>query len=175
MSAGTLRPAISSHDHAQGPADAPVTLVEYGDFQCPSCGMAYVVIKAVQRQLGDNLRFVFRQFPLTQAHAHAEHAAEAAEAAAAENSFWEMHDMLYEHQNALGDRHLVRYAGDIGMDPQTMADALENGTYSDRVREQFMSGVRSGVNGTPTLFINGERVDGAWNDETELLNALTSA
>src|SRR6476646_7201477 len=107
---------VSERDHIQGPADAPVTLVEYGDYECPHCGRAYPVVKAIQRHFGRRLRFVFRNFPLAEAHPHAAHAAEAAEAAAAQGRFWEMHDSLFEHQQALDDRHLVEYAGALGLD-----------------------------------------------------------
>src|SRR5262245_21635746 len=101
-----LTPPVGERDHAQGPADASVTLVEYGDFECPYCGQAYPIVKALQRRLGDRLRFVFRNFHLTNAHPHAEHAAEAAEAAGAQDRYWQMHDRLYEHQRALDDSHL---------------------------------------------------------------------
>src|SRR4051812_47478292 len=101
---------VGARDHAQGPADAPVTLVEYGDYECPHCGRAYPIIKEVQRRLGLKLRFIFRNFPLSESHPHAQQAAEAAEAAAAPGRFWEMHDMLYEHQQALDTSHLVGYA-----------------------------------------------------------------
>jgi protein-disulfide isomerase len=175
MSAGKLTPAVSGDDHTQGPAGAPVTLVEYGDFECPSCGMAYPVVQSIQQLLGDNLRFVFRQFPLSEAHRHAQHAAEASEAAAACDRFWEMHDIMFEHQDRLGDRDLIRYAGEIGLDAQDVACALEDGSYTKRVRSQFMSGVRSGVNGTPTFFINGERYDGVWDDAAEFARVLRDA
>lgn len=172
MSSGHLTPPVGPDDHAQGPADAPVTLVEYGDFECSYCGMAYPIVKSIQERMGDQLRFVFRSFPLSEAHPHAEHAAEVAEAAADQDHFWEMHDVLYEHQDHLGDAALVRYAQQLGMDATEVRGDLEDGTYADRVRRQFMSGVRSGVNGTPSFFINGERFDGAWNEPGELFRVL---
>src|SRR5438445_3767940 len=101
---------VSQRDHQQGPETAPVTLVEYGDYECPYCGEAYLIVKVIQRRLGDRLRFVFRNLPLTQSHPHAEHAADAAEAAAGQEKFWEMHDYLFEHQRALDDAHLLQYA-----------------------------------------------------------------
>src|SRR2546423_12240032 len=107
---------VSQRDHQQGPETAPVTLVEYGDYECPYCGEAHPIVKELQRRLGDRLRFVFRNFPLTNAHPHAEHAAETAEAAGAQGKFWEMHDYLYEHQRALDDEHLETYAGTLGLD-----------------------------------------------------------
>jgi protein-disulfide isomerase len=169
-----LTPPVSARDHAQGPADAPVTLVEYGDYECPHCGRAYPIVKAVQRSLGNDLRFVFRNFPLAKAHLHAEHAAEMAEAAGHEEKFWPMHDRLFEHQDALEDGHLVGYAATLGIDPAWAAAALARGLFRERVGEDFASGVRSGVNGTPTFFINGERYDGLLHP-TSLLEALVGA
>jgi protein-disulfide isomerase len=175
MSNGHLMPPVGGDDHSTGPADAPVTLVEYGDFECSYCGMAYPIVKQLQDAMGDRMRFVFRSFPLGEIHPHAEHAAEAAEAAADVDRFWDMHDLLYEHQDRLGDQALVRYAEELGMDGGEVRSDLEEGTFADRVRRQFMSGVRSGVNGTPTFFINGERFDGAWNDPGAFLRALREA
>jgi protein-disulfide isomerase len=141
--------------------------VEYGDFQCPHCGRAYPIIKEVQRQLGLQLRFVFRNFPLSKIHPEAEHAAEAAEAAGAQRdgAFWLMHDRLFERQFALDDDRLIEYATELGLDADRLRADLEAGTYTDRVRDDFMSGVRSGVNGTPTFFINGVRYEGSWDLE----------
>jgi protein-disulfide isomerase len=155
---------VGARDHVQGSPDAPVTLVEYGDYECPYCGEAYPIVKALQQQVGDRLRFVFRNFPLTNAHPHAEHAAEAAEAAGAqgEEKFWAMHDHLYEHQRTLDDAHLERHAAAVGLDVERFDREMEEGRYRERVREDFLSGVRSGVNGTPTFFINGRRHDGSY-------------
>jgi protein-disulfide isomerase len=167
---------VGERDHAQGPADAPVTLVEYGDYECPYCGEAYPIVKEVQRRLGDRLRFVFRNFPIANAHPHAEHAAEAAEAAAAqgEGAFWAMHDRLYEHQRALRDPDLERHAAALGLDVARFERELTGGRPHTRVRADFLSGVRSGVNGTPTFFINGVRHDDAFDLET-LLAAVERA
>src|SRR5437867_11304999 len=155
--AGKLTLPIADRDHIQGPADAPIALIEYGDYECPYCGEAYPIVQAVQRRLGDRLCFAFRNFPLVNSHPHAEHAAEAAEAAGAQGKFWEMHDILFENQNALEDEDLPRYAAALGLDvPRFMTDVLA-GKYAWRVRADFKSGVRGGVNGTPTFFINGER------------------
>ena len=175
MSGSRLTPPVGERDHAAGPADAPVTLVEYGDFECPYCGMAYPIVKAAQRRLGDRLRFVFRHFPLKESHPHAKHAAEASEAAAEEGGFWGMHDALYEHQHALADADLLRYATQLGLDAERVARELEEGTHTRRVRDDFRSGVTSGVNGTPTFFVNGERYDGAWADEAGFIRALREA
>jgi len=168
-----LTPAVGADDHIQGPADAPVTLVEYGDYECPYCGMAYPIVKQVQRRLGGELRFIFRNFPLAEAHPHATDAAELAEAAALQGKFWEMHDMLYEHQRALAPADLERYAQKLSLDFTALDGALRSGTPRQRVRSDFNSGVRSGVNGTPTFFINGQRFDGDWRDEGALVAALT--
>jgi protein-disulfide isomerase len=172
--AAKLKPPVGANDHVQGSAKAPVTLVEYGDYECPYCGEAYSVVKALQERLGDQMRFVFRNFPLAQAHPHAEHAAEAAEAAAAQGKFWEMHDMLYENQDALEDEDLVRYARALHLDVPRFVKEMEAGTYTERVREDFRSGVRSGVNGTPSFFINGARHDGGY-DLASLLAAIEEA
>ena len=168
---GTLTPAVGERDHAAGSAQAPLTLVEYGDFECPFCRRAYPIVKEVQQQLGNGLRFVFRNFPLTKIHAHAQHAAEAAEAAAAQGAFWQMHDRLFERQFALDDEHLVEYAAELGLNADRLGGELAAGTYRTRVRDDFMSGVKSGVNGTPTFFINGVRHEGDYDLET-LLAAL---
>jgi protein-disulfide isomerase len=165
---------VSERDHIRGPANAPVTLVEYADYQCPYCGQANPIVDQVRRELGDELRFVFRNFPLSELHPHAEHAAEIAEAAGSHNKFWEMHNLLYRHQDALDDRHLTEYATSLGVPASEVTRALAQHTYSDRVREDFMSGVRSGVNGTPTFFINGRRHDGSYDRDT-LLAAIADA
>ena len=164
----TLKPPVGPRDHKQGPPDAPVTLVEYGDYECPYCGEAYVVVKALQERLGDQLCFVFRNFPLAQAHPHAEEAAEAAEAAGAQHKFWEMHDLLYENQDALEPEDLVQYARALKLDVPRLVLEMREHLYAERVREDFRSGVRSGVNGTPTFFINGVRHNGPFDLESLL-------
>jgi protein-disulfide isomerase len=171
---GRLTLPVGARDHIRGPATAPITLLEYGDYQCPFCGEAAPIVDEVQRRLGDKLRFVFRNFPLTEMHPHAEHAAEAAEAAAAHGKFWEMHDALYANQDALDDRHLAEYAASLGIKAGEIQKALARHAYGDRIREDFMSGVRSGVNGTPTFFINGVRHDGPF-DLDSLLDAIAGA
>ena len=165
---GTLVNDITPRDHVLGPPDAPVTLLEYGDYQCPYCGAAHPIVKALQRQLADSLRFAFRHFPLTTVHEYAEGAAEAAEAAGAQGKFWEMHDTLFENQPALDFESLVGYAEELGLDVERFATELENQVYAARVKEDFISGVRSGVNGTPTFFINGVRHEGSFDYETML-------
>jgi protein-disulfide isomerase len=170
----TLMPPVGERDHVIGPRNAPVTLLEYGDYECPYCGAAHPVVKEVRRRLGNSLRFAFRHFPLTRVHPHAEHAAEAAEAAGAQGKFWQMHDLLFEHQAALEDEDLLLYAGALGLDLDRFANELELGLHAARVREDFLSGVRSGVNGTPTFFINGRRHEGA-SDVQTLLAAIADA
>ena len=170
-----LQPPVSDTDHVRGRRDAPLTLVEYGDFECPYCGMAYPVVKRVERELGDELRVVFRHFPLSEQHPHAQHAAEAAEAAGAQGCFWEMHDTMFEHQDALDDADLIGYAQDIGIDASEVARALASGAFRKVVRDHFRSGVISGVNGTPTFYVNGARYDGSWNTADDLIAALRGA
>jgi protein-disulfide isomerase len=175
MSESGLTPPVSARDHIAGLDNAPVTLVEYGDFECPYCGMAHPVVRRAQRELGDQLRLVFRHFPLAEAHPHAQLAAQAAEAAGAHERFWEMHDTIFEHQDALEVEDLIGYAKSLGLDAGQMAQDLEAGTYLKRVRDDFRSGVRSGVNGTPTFFINGVRYDGSWANEKAFVGALRDA
>ena len=154
---------VSDADHIRGPVRAPVTLVEYGDYECPYCGAAAPIVDEVQQLMADRLRFVFRHFPITTLHPHAEQAAEAAEAAGAQDAFWEMHDLLFENQDRLGYRDLLTYAGALDLDVNRFQRELEGRVHADRVRDDFMGGVRSGVSGTPTFFINGVRHDGGWD------------
>jgi protein-disulfide isomerase len=172
MSESHLTPPVSASDHIAGPDHAPVTFVEYGDYECPSCGMAYPIVKRAQQELGNQLRFVFRNFPLAESHPHARIAAQAAEAAGAQGRFWEMHDMLFEHQDALELEDLNGYAKLLGLDVQQFSRDLEAGTYAKRVRDDFRNGVRNGVNGTPTFFVNGVRYDGSWANHEAFMRAL---
>lgn len=168
---------VGERDHSQGDSRAVVTLVEYGDYECPHCGAAHPVVKRVQRHFGPQLRFVFRNFPLAEIHPHALHAAEAAESVAAHagsQAFWAMHDLIFEHQRDLSDGMLGRLATQAGADAELVLWELAEQRQQSRVREDFMSGVRSGVNGTPTFFINGLRHDGPW-DEASLVEALERA
>jgi protein-disulfide isomerase len=167
-------PVTEDRDHIQGPPDAPLTLVEYGDYECPYCGAAYPIIKEVQARMGDQLRFVFRNFPITTSHPHAEHAAEAAEAASAQSRFWPMHDLLYENQQRLGDQDLHAYAEQLGLDVERFDHELAEHVHAGRVHDDFLSGVHSGVNGTPSFYINGARHDESFDTET-LLAALQRA
>jgi protein-disulfide isomerase len=160
-------------NHFQGPAGAPIKLLEYGDYECPFCAEAHAVVKEIQRRLGDDLLFAFRNFPLTNVHPHAEHAAEAAEAAGDQGNFWGMHDLLFENQAALEDEDLAAYADELGLDAKRLLREVTSSVYSARIREDFKAGVRGGVNGTPTFFMNGERYDGA-RDLRQMLSALTA-
>lgn len=163
-------------DHIQGSPEAVANLVEYGDYQCPYCGEAYPIVKKVQEKFASDLCYVFRNFPLTDAHPFAETSAEVAEAAGAQGKFWEMHDFIYEHQQNLSNPDFfVQYAGDkLNLDSNKMAEEISNHTYLPRIREDFSSGVRSGVNGTPTFFINGVRHNGDYSYET-LVAAIENA
>jgi protein-disulfide isomerase len=160
--AGIARLAVpvGERDHIQGPATASVTLVEYGDYECPYCRAAVAIVEELQRVLPDQLRFVFRHFPLDNLHPHARRAAEAAEAAASQGRFFEMHAALFDHQAALEDRDLLRYAADLDLDPARFGAELKASTHADRVREDFRGGVRSGVRGTPTFYVDDVRYDG---------------
>jgi formate-nitrite transporter family protein len=153
-------PEVTDADWRAGPDDAPVTLLEYGDFDCPYCGEAYPLIKQVQVQLGDRLRFVFRHFPIGSSHPHAQLAAEAAEAAGAQGKFWPMFDLLYQNQRHLTREDLDHYAQQLGLDMAAFGTALEEHSYKEKVRDSFRQGIRARVQGTPTFFINGRRYDG---------------
>jgi protein-disulfide isomerase len=166
-----LTPEVGARDHVLGPPDAAVTLVEYGDFECEFCGRAYPELKRLLKQVGGKVRFIFRHFPIPEEHPHAQHAAEVAEAAAAQGKFWEMHDLLYEHQSALADEDLLRYARQLGLDMARIQRELAAHTYAPVVRQDFMGGVRSGVSGTPRFFINGRRHEEP-GDVTTLATAL---
>src|ERR1700687_4813602 len=152
---------VSKRDHTLGPANAPANLLEYGDYECPHCGAAYPVVEALRERLGGLLQFAYRHFPLSQMHPHAQLAAEAAEAAGAQGKFWDMHDTFFTHQDALDGAHLMLYAAAIGPDTGAFRRDLETQAHARRARVDFMGGVRSSVNGTPTFFINGFRYDGS--------------
>jgi protein-disulfide isomerase len=163
---------VTSKDHIEGPATAPVTLVEYGDYQCPSCGEAFPIIKKLQQHFGDNLRFVFRNFPLPM-HPYAEHAAETAEFAASQNKFWEMHDLLFRHQRDLSDKSLLRLARELDLSTTELTEALDAGTFKSRVQADMESGEASGVTGTPMFYIN-DRIYEDDYDFDSLVAALQS-
>lgn len=170
-----LIPPVGPGDHVWGPDDAPVTLVEYGDFECVYSRIAHPVVRACRRHLGDKLRFVFRHFPLAGIHSHAALVAEAAEAAGAQARFWEMHELLLVYQHALKQDDLVGYARTLGLDAGRFARELQAGMHAARVSEDWRSGVTSGVTGTPTFFVNGARYDGSWIDVQAFVRALHRA
>ena len=155
-----------ARDHIRGRVDAPYTLVEYGDFECPFCGAATGVIRELRERFGDDLRYVFRHLPLTDVHPHAELAAAASEAAAAQGRFWEMHDLLFRHQSELEIEDLIGYAGDLGLDVEEFTRAVSTGVYAERVREDAASAEASGARGTPTFFIDADRHVGPFDTET---------
>ncbi len=155
-----LKVPVTHDDHRQGPDNAEVTLLEYGDYECSYCARAYTIVKRLQKHFGERLRFVFRNFPLRESHPNAQAAAETAEFAAAHGKFWEMHDLLFENHERLGGALYLELARKLGLAPAALSQALEEKQFEDRVRGEFSGGVRSGVNGTPTFFINGTRHDG---------------
>ena len=150
-----LSSPVGERDHFLGSPSAPVTLVEYGDFECLHCGRAYSVVREIRESLGDRLRLVFRNSPLATIHPHAQNAAEAAVAAGSQRLFWQMHNALFEHQTRLSDRHLRLYASQSGLDMDRFNREMAAHAWAPAVREHFLGGVRSGVNGTPTFFVNG--------------------
>lgn len=166
-----LKIPISPADHIQGADNAPLTLVEYGDYECPYCGAAYPIVKKIQKHFGKRLRFVFRNFPIVESHPHAGIAAIAAEFAATHQKFWEMHDLLYENQAYLDISHLLSYAQSLDLSTADLQTAIKNEAFADKIKNDFMGGVRSGVNGTPSFFINGNRHHGSFEYEA-LLTAL---
>lgn len=172
--AARLAVPVSGHDHSQGPDDAPLILVEYGDYECPACGAAYGVVGSLQEEFAGRLRFVFRNFPLSSVHPFSSEAAIAAEAAALQGKFWEMHRLLYENQDALEPEGLWRFAEALGLDVPRFQRDRAGEACAGRVRQDFLGGARGGVNGTPTFFINGLRHDGG-NDFAALAAGLARA
>ena len=169
----TLKIPVGPQDHAQGDANAPVTLVEYGDYQCPYCGAAHPMVKQLQQRFGRDLRFVFRNFPIAELHPHAMSAAATAEFAGTRGRFWEAHDALYENQRQLGLPFYETLASGLGLPTTQLRTALESGAFEDKIRSDFTGGVRSGVNGTPSFFINGTRFDGP--DFEDMANMIGEA
>jgi protein-disulfide isomerase len=164
-------PPITGRDHVRGPGSAVVTLLEYGDYICPRCNEARFVVRRLEAVLGDQMRFVFRNYPLSSLEVNSKHAAEAAETSGAQNRFWEMHDLLFNQQHALSDRHLRVYATQCGLDMERFNRDMALHTFDSRVREDILSGHQSGVSDTPTFFINDRRHPGPYDYET-LLSAM---
>jgi protein-disulfide isomerase len=151
---------VTEEDHAQGPGDAPLTLVEYGDFECPDCGQAYPVVKQLREEFGDRLRFIYRHFPRNTIHQHAGIAAQASEAAAAQEKFWPMHQLLFKNQKDLANADLVSYALRAGLELYRFEGDLSSARFADKVEQDYEGGQLAGVTGTPTFFINGRRYRG---------------
>jgi protein-disulfide isomerase len=170
----SLKIPVGPQDHIQGDSNAKCTLVEYGDYECPHSGRAYPIVKRIQKHFGKRLRFVFRNFPLNEAHPHAESAAETAEFAGAHGKFWEMHDSLFENQEQLGAALYLKLAAELKLKPEELRQSIEKREFAAHVKGDFTGGVRSGVNGTPTFFINGERHDAPFDYE-DLLGAIEGA
>jgi protein-disulfide isomerase len=164
---------VNDHDHWLGSTRPEITLIEYGDYQCPYCRQAYDVVQSIQSKLGQELKYVYRHFPLTTIHPMAELAAEAAEAAAAQGRFWEMHGLLYENQDQLGEDLIIEASKQFGLDQKRFLKEIESRQYQERVHEDFLNGVKSGVSGTPGFFINGFLYKDSW-DEENLMQALRS-
>ena len=169
-----LKLPVGPRDHRQGPDDAQVTLLEYGDFECPQCAAAYPIVARVTDTFGDRLRFVFRHFPLTSSHPNAQHAAEEAEWASAQGVFWPMYEALYAAQKNLSDKRMLDIAAGLGLAGRELEGAWAAHTFIARVKEDFASGLKSGVTGTPSFFINGVRHEGGW-DEVSLMHAIEAA
>ncbi|MCD9615329.1 DsbA family protein [Chryseobacterium gleum] len=170
----SLKPSVSTADHTQGSSDASLVIVEYGDYQCPYCGAAYPVLKELMKEFGDQIRFVFRNFPLSEMHQYARTAALAAEAAALQGKFWEMHDAIYENQAHLDDSLPLKLAEKLGLNiPQFKAD-IQKKELAEKVDKDFESGIISGVNGTPSFFINGNKFNGGAEDLFQLVRENTA-
>lgn len=169
-----LTSPVSERDHSQGGATAPVTLVLYGDYECPYTRQASTVIRALQPQVGAQLRFVFRNFPLIEIHPHALHAAEAAEAAATQGNFWEMYDTLFHHQHTLEDEDLLQFAIAMGLDTKKFAKDMDDHSFLSRIEEDVESGIKSGVEGTPSIYLNGVQYQSSWEHDP-LLAAIKRA
>jgi protein-disulfide isomerase len=162
---------VGTRDHIEGLLTAPIMLVEYGDYQCPYCAQAVEIVREVQYELGDRLCYIFRHFPLTDLHSHAARAAEAAESAGVQHQFWEMHYQLFHHQTALSETNLWHYAHNLGLNVDRFESELNNERHLRHIQEDLRSGEESGVDSTPTFFINGVRHVGRW-DAGSLLNAM---
>lgn len=171
---GRLTVPGNDEDHVRGLARAPVTLVEYGDYQCPFCAAAHPIVQDLLSRRQDVVRLVFRHFPLTNAHPYAEVAAEIAEAAGARQRYWPMHDWLFGHQREIDHTYITSAAQEVGLLPEPIVHEVHDHIYLDRIRRDFADGVRSGVNGTPMFFINGLRHDGGYS-LPELLSAVDRA
>ena len=157
-----LIPVVNGYDHVYGNPLAPIQLVEYGDYECQYCGRAYYTIKNIQEKLGAKLKFAFRNFPLSQLHPHAFYAAVATEAAGLQDKFWEMHDIIFENQKTLDSEDILLFAVGIGLDLESFKSDIQQIRLAEKVNRDFESGIKSGVNRTPSFFINGYKYEGEW-------------
>jgi len=169
----SLKPAVSNTDHAQGNLDAALTIVEYGDYQCPYCGAAYPILKELMKQFGTQIKFVFRNFPLSEMHQYARPAALAAEAAALQHKFWEMHDAIYENQRILSEDFLIALAEKLNLNIPQFKEDLASTALANKVDDDFESGIVSGVNGTPSFYVNGQKFDGGAEDLFQVIQENT--
>lgn len=169
-----LIPAVNQGDHSLGDAGAAIEIVEYGDFECPDCGNANQIIKQIRQEFGSQIRFIFRNFPLTEIHPYAMPAALVTEAAGLQNKYWEMHDLIFQHQGELNDTLFEQLANKIGLNVVKFEHDLQTTTLQDKVSADFESGLRSGVNGTPTFFVNGQKFDGGADNLLEILRENTN-
>ena len=167
----SLKPTVSNADHVQGNMDADLVIVEYGDYQCPYCGAAYPILKKLMSQFGDQIKFVFRNFPLSEMHQYARAAALAAEAAGLQGKFWEMHDAIYENQRALNEMLLMKLAEKLELNLPQFEEDIKSPKLAEKVDADFESGVMSGVNGTPSFYVNGKKFDGGAEDLLQLISA----
>ncbi|UMQ42699.1 thioredoxin domain-containing protein [Chryseobacterium sp. Y16C] len=165
----SLKPSVSTTDHAQGNDNADLVIVEYGDYQCPYCGAAYPVLKELMKEFGSQVKFVFRNFPLSEMHQYARPAAIAAEAANLQGKFWEMHDAIYENQGSLNELFLFELAEKIGLNVSQFKTDIQKAELEDKVDSDFESGIMSGVNGTPSFFVNGNKFNGSAMDLFQLI------
>ncbi|PZP46842.1 MAG: disulfide bond formation protein DsbA [Pseudopedobacter saltans] len=169
-----LKPAVNHQDHSTGKDGANLVIVEYGDYQCPYCGAAYPILKEILNEYGTALKFVFRNFPLSEMHPMARPAALAAEAANLQGKFWEMHDAIYENQDSLSPAFLLKLAGELGLDKKAFENDIDSDAVNAKVDNDFESGVRSGVNGTPTFYINGQKFNGGAEDLLDVIRENTT-
>lgn len=167
-----LKVPVDVEDHIQGDKRAPITLVEYGDYECPFCGKAYYFVKQIEKHFGKQLCFIFRNFPLKELHPHAEAAAEAAEFAADHKKFWEMHDLIFENQENLSIPTLLELGQDLELSTEDLDEAIVNKKYESKISKDFMGGVRSGVNGTPTFYINDQKYVGPFEELIHAIDAV---
>jgi protein-disulfide isomerase len=169
-----LKPPVSDQDHIKGKMDAPVVLVEYGDFQCPHCGAAHPMIKEIEKKFNDRMAFVFRHFPLSEVHPDAQSAAVAAEAAANQRKFWQMHDLIFENQANLSPNALLRMAETLNLNLKIFQQDIRDPKLFEKVEANFESGIISGVNGTPSFYINGVKYEGPYEFQS-LVHAIDHA